>query len=56
MYFSDMMDKQVLCSAPCSGNVGRYGVGVFKEGNTIQRVLTTHESVSKVKGFLFFKF
>lgn len=31
-YRSDMMDKQVLCSAPCSGNVGRYGVGLFKEG------------------------
>lgn len=29
---SDKMDKQVLTSAKCSGNVGRYAVGVVKDG------------------------
>ncbi|XP_063444434.1 DNA-directed RNA polymerase III subunit RPC5-like [Mytilus trossulus] len=31
-YRSDKMDKQILTSAPCSGDIGRYGVGVFKDG------------------------
>ena len=46
------MDKQILTSAPCSGDIGRYGVGVFKDGKNIKNTFQISKWEDKSCGLL----